>query len=102
MGGILADVMGLGKTLSILTAIMSSRLTSMSYQKVTESRVQEGIISPTVLRSRATLVVVTSIRKTPIPQNSCSMSLTCTRGLGGMEEGNSNVSQNLTRWHQGL
>ena len=73
MGGILADVMGLGKTLSILSAIMFSRIMSMSYQNFTESRAYGDIFSPTVLRSRATLVVVTSIRKTPL----CEISLLC-------------------------
>jgi SNF2 family DNA or RNA helicase len=97
MGGILADVMGLGKTLSILSAIVSSRLASISYQTVTESRDQESIVSPTFLRSRATLVVVTSLRQIPIQQNSRRMSLTCTRSLRRMEEGNSNVSQDLIR-----
>jgi SNF2 family DNA or RNA helicase len=63
IGGILADVMGLGKTLSILSAIVSTRAASLSYQKIKESKIQENMIIPSILQSRATLVVVTSIRK---------------------------------------
>jgi SNF2 family DNA or RNA helicase len=97
--GILADVMGLGKTLSILSAIVSSRLTSVSYQDATASKIQGDMVFPTVLKSRATLIVVTSIRKSVYPRNSGSMSLTFTRGLGRLEEGNSNVSQDLSLFY---
>jgi len=66
MGGILADVMGLGKTLSILSAILSSQHISLSYQNAKDNKVQEDANYPSGLRSRATLVVVTSIRKSSL------------------------------------
>jgi hypothetical protein len=91
--------MGLGKTLSILSAIVSTRLASISYQEATESKAQEDMVFPTALKSRATLIIVTSIRKSPSLQNSRRMSLTFTRGLGWLEEGNGNVSQALSRFH---
>jgi hypothetical protein len=91
--------MGLGKTLSILSAIVSTRLASVSYQEATESKVQEDMVFPTTLKSRATLIVVTSIRKGPSLQNSHRMPLTFTRGLGRLEEGNGIVSQALSRFH---
>jgi len=90
--------MGLGKTLSILSAIVSTRLASVSYQEASESKVQEDMVFPKNFKSRATLIVVTSIRKSPSFQNSCRMSLTFTRGLGRLEEGNSNVRQALSRF----
>ncbi|KAH7330240.1 SNF2 family N-terminal domain-containing protein [Rhexocercosporidium sp. MPI-PUGE-AT-0058] len=62
VGGILADVMGLGKTLSILSAILSSKLASAMYQKAIESKVLSGMTSAPILVSRATLVIVTSIQ----------------------------------------
>ncbi|KAG4435757.1 hypothetical protein IFR05_008771 [Cadophora sp. M221] len=62
VGGILADIMGLGKTLSILSAILSSKLASATYQKTTESKVSSGINSLPILGTRATLVIVTSIQ----------------------------------------
>src|SRR5437667_2654527 len=63
MGGILADEMGLGKTLSILSAVLSSRHAALSYQQAIEGDHQHDPICSMALRSRATLVVVTSIRK---------------------------------------
>jgi hypothetical protein len=74
--------MGLGKTLSILSAIVSSRPASVSYREVTASKIQEDMVFPTILKSRATLIVLPSIRKRPSPQTSRSMSLTFTRGVG--------------------
>lgn len=53
VGGILADVMGLGKTLSVLTLIASTMRSANDYQSLHQ---------PSGMRTRATLVVVTSAR----------------------------------------
>lgn len=68
VGGILADVMGLGKTLSILSAVLSSKPSSVAYQASMESESLRETGSIPILGSRATLVVVTSVRKWKIGQ----------------------------------
>lgn len=60
MGGILADVMGLGKTLSMISAIVSSLPQAVRYATAE----YQDFASPTSgCQSRATLVVVTSMRE---------------------------------------
>jgi SNF2 family DNA or RNA helicase len=56
-GGIIADVMGLGKTLTMLTAILRSLPPTCNFDKGKESEMS------TKTPTRATLVVVTSARK---------------------------------------
>jgi SNF2 family DNA or RNA helicase len=56
LGGILADVMGLGKTLTMISAIVCSRAQAAEYAKS-----QQGN-EPLAQRTRATLIVVTSMR----------------------------------------
>ncbi|CZR60103.1 related to promoter binding protein RUSH-1alpha [Phialocephala subalpina] len=59
MGGLLADVMGLGKTLSMISAIVSSLRQATGYATA-ENR---NFVSPASgCRSRATLVIVTSMQ----------------------------------------
>ncbi|KAH8592599.1 SNF2 family N-terminal domain-containing protein [Bisporella sp. PMI_857] len=59
MGGILADVMGLGKTLSMISAIVSSLPQAIEYATA-ENR---NFVAPeSRCRTRATLVIVTSIQ----------------------------------------
>jgi SNF2-related domain len=60
-GGILADVMGLGKTLSMISGIVSSSRHAREYAT---ARHQIFASSASVCRSRATLVIVTSMRMT--------------------------------------
>ncbi|RKK93675.1 hypothetical protein BFJ71_g9469 [Fusarium oxysporum] len=57
LGGILADVMGLGKTLTILVSIQLARLAAENFQNVNTA---VGMDQPTYPRTSATLVVVTS------------------------------------------
>ena len=63
MGGILADVMGLGKTLSVISAIVSSLPQAREY--ATADYRNFGSLASRC-RSRATLVVVTSMRKSSV------------------------------------
>ncbi|KAI0536612.1 SNF2 family N-terminal domain-containing protein [Xylaria digitata] len=59
MGGILADVMGLGKTLSMISAIVYSLPQATKYATSN----YENLVSPASgCRSRATLVIVTSMQ----------------------------------------
>ncbi|KAH7117461.1 SNF2 family N-terminal domain-containing protein [Dactylonectria macrodidyma] len=59
MGGILADVMGLGKTLSMISAIVSSLPRATEYATAE----YQNFVSPASgCRSRATLVIVTSMQ----------------------------------------
>jgi SNF2 family DNA or RNA helicase len=59
MGGILADVMGLGKTLSMISAIVSSLPQATEYATAK----CQYFASPEIgCRSRATLVIVTSMQ----------------------------------------
>jgi SNF2 family DNA or RNA helicase len=64
LGGILADVMGLGKTLTMIASIHSTRLTAATFQK---GNTDIEMDQPTHLRTSATLVVVTSTREFPFP-----------------------------------
>ncbi|EYB33365.1 hypothetical protein FG05_10568 [Fusarium graminearum] len=57
LGGILADVMGLGKTLTILVSIYHSRCSAENYQN---TNIDVDMDQPTYPRTSATLVVVTS------------------------------------------
>ncbi|KAH6975002.1 SNF2 family N-terminal domain-containing protein [Ilyonectria sp. MPI-CAGE-AT-0026] len=59
MGGILADVMGLGKTLSMISAIVSSLPQAVRYAT---AKYQDFASPPSGCQSRATLVVVTSMQ----------------------------------------
>lgn len=72
MGGILADVMGLGKTLTMLASIATSSLAAASFQR--EDTDLEAVQS-TGHRTSATLVVVTSTRRPSLTQNKCGRSL---------------------------
>lgn len=65
-GGILADVMGLGKTLSILALIASTMQSANDYQPWQNTELQERR-SISGVYTRATLVVVTSARKSLRP-----------------------------------
>lgn len=65
-GGILADVMGLGKTLSILALIASTMQSANGYQPWQNTELQERC-SISGVCTRATLVVVTSARKSHRP-----------------------------------
>ncbi|KAH7174003.1 uncharacterized protein B0J16DRAFT_199527 [Fusarium flagelliforme] len=65
LGGILADVMGLGKTLTILVSILLARLAAENFQNVNTA---VGMDQPTYPRTSATLVVVTSTREFPTRQ----------------------------------
>ncbi|KAJ4007425.1 hypothetical protein NW766_010110 [Fusarium irregulare] len=60
LGGILADVMGLGKTLTMITSVSATHLAAMNFQ---ETNTGCNIDHLTNLRTSATLVVVTSTRK---------------------------------------
>ncbi|KAJ4013298.1 hypothetical protein NW752_007594 [Fusarium irregulare] len=57
LGGILADVMGLGKTLTMITSVSATHLAAMNFQ---ETNTGCNIDHLTNLRTSATLVVVTS------------------------------------------
>ncbi|CZS79304.1 unnamed protein product [Fusarium graminearum] len=57
LGGILADVMGLGKTLTILVSIYHSRCSAENFQN---TNIDVDMDQPTYPRTSATLVVVTS------------------------------------------
>ncbi|RYP55722.1 hypothetical protein DL771_012463 [Monosporascus sp. 5C6A] len=59
MGGILADVMGLGKTLSMISAIVSSLPQATEY---ITAEYQNCVSPASGCRSRATLVIVTSMQ----------------------------------------
>jgi len=88
-GGILADAMGLGKTLTMISAIVSTlneaaRFSAGSDHDVIENKEAE-------FRTRATLVVVTSMRKFPVA-NSALCPLTLPRGLGRVGNRNFQVS----------
>lgn len=63
-GGIVADVMGLGKTLTVLTSILQSASDAEIFQNFDEgiSRRKES-----KLRTKATLVVVSSARMFVFP-----------------------------------
>ena len=72
MGGLLADVMGLGKTLSMISAIVSSLPQATGYATAENY----NFVSPASgCRSRATLVVVTSMRRCSLFSLSLSLSL---------------------------
>ncbi|KAK6223995.1 hypothetical protein LQW54_000141 [Pestalotiopsis sp. IQ-011] len=58
-GGILADAMGLGKTSSVLALIASTMQSANAYQPLQETELQERC-SISGMRTRATLVIVTS------------------------------------------
>ena len=95
MGGILADVMGLGKTLSMISAIVSSLPQATEYATA-ENR---NFVSPASgCRSRATLVIVTSMRKSSFffPPLSLPLSLVLIRvlfrGPGCLGKGSVHVS----------
>ncbi|UZP36582.1 hypothetical protein NXS19_004398 [Fusarium pseudograminearum] len=57
LGGMLADVMGLGKTLTILVSIYLARCSAESFQNI---NIDVDMDQPTYPRTSATLVVVTS------------------------------------------
>jgi SWI/SNF-related matrix-associated actin-dependent regulator of chromatin subfamily A3 len=97
MGGILADVMGLGKTLSMISAIVSSLPQATEYATAGH----QNFSSPSWrCRSRATLVIATSMRESffifPFPLSPVLI-LTFCRGLGCLEEGSVRVSVSRTR-----
>ncbi|CAJ0546595.1 Ff.00g012220.m01.CDS01 [Fusarium sp. VM40] len=73
LGGILADVMGLGKTLTILVSIHLARLAAENFQIVNTA---VGMDQPNYPRTSATLVVVTSTREFPSRQTNGHPSLT--------------------------
>src|SRR5215469_1218653 len=73
-GGILADVMGLGKTLSMISAIVSSLPRATEYATATHQNFASAVSG---CRSRATLVIVTSMRNTSFFLLSHSPSLPC-------------------------
>ena len=95
-GGILADVMGLGKTLSMISAIVSSLPRATEYATATHQNFASAVSG---CRSRATLVIVTSMRTTSFfllsrsPPLSLVLILTFCRDSGGrLEEGSVHVS----------
>ncbi|RBR14484.1 uncharacterized protein FIESC28_07720 [Fusarium coffeatum] len=57
LGGILADVMGLGKTLTMITSICATKVAAINFQK---TNTRGNIDDLTCPRTTATLVVVTS------------------------------------------
>ncbi|KAF4989707.1 hypothetical protein FDECE_14622 [Fusarium decemcellulare] len=69
MGGILADVMGLGKTLTMLASIASSRLAASDFQNK-DTDIEAGESSHH--RTSATLVVVTSTQIMEVWRNEVS------------------------------
>ncbi|KAF4468540.1 DNA repair rad5 [Fusarium albosuccineum] len=69
MGGILADAMGLGKTLTMLTSISSTRLAASDFQN-RDTDVEAG--QATHHRTSATLVVVTSTQVMEVWRNEVS------------------------------
>lgn len=91
MGGILADVMGLGKTLSMISAIASSLSQATEYARE-ENRDFVSLVSG--CRSRATLVVVTSMRKSSFlsPLLSPVLIRVLFRGSGRLGKGSVHVS----------
>jgi len=93
MGGILADVMGLGKTLSMISAIVSSLPRATEYVTATHQNFASAVSG---CRSRATLVIVTSMRKSSHSLSRARtpsvLMLTLCRGSGRLEEGSVHVS----------
>ena len=94
-GGILADVMGLGKTLSMISAIVSSLPQATEFATTR----YQNFTSPTSgCRSRATLVIVTSMRKTtffllsPLPLFLILILMFYRDSGGRLEEGSVHVS----------
>ncbi|RSL61430.1 hypothetical protein CEP54_006267 [Fusarium duplospermum] len=69
MGGILADVMGLGKTLTMLASIATSRLAAADFQK---GGTDVEAIQSTSHRTSATLVIVTSTQVMEVWRNEVS------------------------------
>jgi SWI/SNF-related matrix-associated actin-dependent regulator of chromatin subfamily A3 len=61
-GGVLADTMGLGKTLSVLAIVAKSMDEARAWEKDEEQALSKNI-PDTKKSSRATLVVVSSFRK---------------------------------------
>lgn len=105
MGGILADVMGLGKTLSMISAVVSSlpqaaESARAGYQKCT--------LPVSRYRTRATLVIVTSMRKSSLVPLFLSLSIVlivafCVlRGPGRLEKGDVHVRISRTSDHDML
>ena len=64
LGGIIADAMGLGKTLTILVSILRSKESGLEF---TFARPALCSLGSDVLRTKATIVVVPSARKTEVP-----------------------------------
>lgn len=64
-GGLIADVMGLGKTLTMLTAILHSAALAESFGNFYEMRENESVEAK--VRTKATLVIVSSARKSERP-----------------------------------
>jgi len=62
MGGILADIMGLGKTLTMISAIVASLDEAANFAAAADREDNSQMELPQGHKSRATLVVVTSIR----------------------------------------
>jgi SNF2 family DNA or RNA helicase len=94
MGGILADVMGLGKTLSMISGIVSSLSQATEYAIAKNENI---ISSAPGCRSRATLVIVTSMRKSLFSLSLLSPSLLVLirilfRGPGCLAKGSVHVS----------
>jgi hypothetical protein len=56
LGGIVADVMGMGKTLTMLSAVVYSKNAAIEFAKTGNCRTRER-------QTRATLIVATSRRK---------------------------------------
>ncbi len=65
VGGILADAMGLGKTLTMIAVIALTASHAVQSAADVRADMQVPAIDET-LRSRATLVVVTSKRESPL------------------------------------
>ena len=87
-GGILADVMGLGKTLTMLSAIVHSMDEAIHFEILPEGGTTEDHVP---LKSRATLVVVPSARKYMHP-HACRNEITNSiRDHAGLEVRDSNV-----------
>jgi len=88
-GGILADAMGLGKTLTMISAIVSTLNEAANFSA--GPGLEEIETEELEFRTRATLVVVTSMRELPAA-NTASCQLTLLRGLGRVGNRNLQVS----------
>jgi len=89
MGGIIADVMGLGKTLTMISAVVASLARATEHATAKD---QDSVHPSSGCQSRATLVVVTSMRSSsPLYSNDAAMMLTLCRGSRYLGEGDIDV-----------